>query len=86
MPVFATLKGMELHFTPEQEMQLSQIATHTGIDAERLVKGSMVKDAALRLLQEEARFRAAVGKVSHRLTGASSLKKRKWSPAAAADL
>jgi len=60
MPVFATLKGMELHFTPEQEMQLSQIATHTGIDAERLVKGSMVKDAALRLLQEEARFRAAV--------------------------
>ncbi len=45
---------MEVHFTPEQETQLSQIATHAGIDAERLVK-----DAALRLLQEEARFRAA---------------------------
>ena len=46
---------MEVHFTPEQETQLSQIATHAGTDAERLVK-----DAALRLLQEEARFRAAV--------------------------
>ena len=50
-----TLKGMEVHFTPEQETQLSQIAIHAGTDAERLVK-----DAALRLLQEEARFRAAV--------------------------
>jgi predicted transcriptional regulator len=50
-----TLKGMEVHFTPEQEAQLSQIATRAGTDAERLVK-----DAALRLLQEETRFRAAV--------------------------
>jgi len=50
-----TLEGMEVHFTPEQETQLSQIATHAGTDVERLVK-----DAALRLLQEEARFRAAV--------------------------
>ena len=50
-----TLKGMEVHFTPEQEAQLSQMATHAGIDAERLVK-----DAALRLLQQEARFLAAV--------------------------
>lgn len=46
---------MEVHFTPEQEAQLSQMATHAGIDAERLVK-----DAALRLLQQEARFLAAV--------------------------
>jgi predicted transcriptional regulator len=46
---------MEVHFTPEQEAQLSQIAINTGIDAERLVK-----DAALRLIQEDARFRAAV--------------------------
>ena len=44
-----------VHFTPEQETQLSQIATHAGTDAERLVK-----DAALRLLQEDARFRAAL--------------------------
>lgn len=47
---------MEVHFTPEQETQLSQIATHTGTDVERLVK-----DVALLLLHEEARFRAAVG-------------------------
>jgi predicted transcriptional regulator len=46
---------MEVHFTPEQEALLSQIAAHTGTDAEGLVK-----DAALRLLIEEARFRAAV--------------------------
>jgi predicted transcriptional regulator len=46
---------MEVHFTPEQETQLSQIATRAGIDPEQLVKG-----AALRLLEEEARFRAAV--------------------------
>jgi predicted transcriptional regulator len=46
---------MEVHFTPEQETQLSRIATHAGTD----VEGS-VRDAALRLLREEARFRAAV--------------------------
>jgi predicted transcriptional regulator len=50
-----TLKGMEVHFTPEQETQLAQLANHAGTDAERLVR-----DAALRVLQEEARFRAAV--------------------------
>jgi predicted transcriptional regulator len=46
---------MEVHFTPEQEAQLLQIAAKAGTDAERLVK-----EAALRLLQEDARFRAAV--------------------------
>jgi predicted transcriptional regulator len=46
---------MEVHFTPEQEAQLAHIATTQGIDAERLVK-----DAALHLLQEDARFRRAV--------------------------
>ena len=35
--------------------QLSQIASHAGTDTER-----MVKDAALRLLEQDARFRAAV--------------------------
>ncbi|MGC2661988.1 MAG: hypothetical protein WA324_28845 [Bryobacteraceae bacterium] len=54
-PFSRTLKGMEVHFTPEQETQLSKIASYAGTDPERLVK-----DAALRLLQEEARFRAAV--------------------------
>jgi predicted transcriptional regulator len=46
---------MEVHLTPEQEAQLAQIATNEGTEPERLVK-----DAALRLLQEDARFRAAV--------------------------
>jgi predicted transcriptional regulator len=46
---------MEVHFTPEQEAQLSRIATYAGTDAERLVK-----DAALRLVEEKNRFTAAV--------------------------
>jgi predicted transcriptional regulator len=46
---------MEVHFTPEQEAQLAQIAINAGTDAERLVK-----DAALHLLEQDARFRAAV--------------------------
>ncbi len=45
---------MEVHFTPEQEAQLAQIATKEGTDAEWLVK-----DAVLRLLEADARFRAA---------------------------
>jgi predicted transcriptional regulator len=49
------LWDMEVHFTPEQEAQLAQIATRSGTDTERLVK-----DAALRLLAEDARFREAV--------------------------
>jgi predicted transcriptional regulator len=46
---------MEVHFTPEQEAKLSEMATQAGTDAERLVK-----DAALRLLERDTRFRAAV--------------------------
>ncbi len=46
---------MQVHFTPEQEAQLSQIANHTGNNPEQLVK-----DAALRLVAEDAQFRAAV--------------------------
>ena len=46
---------MEVHFTPEQEAQLSRIATHQGMDTEHLVK-----DAVLRLLEEDKRFLAAV--------------------------
>jgi predicted transcriptional regulator len=53
--VSGNLKAMNVHFTPEQEAQLFQIATKEGTDPERLVK-----DAALRLLQQDARFRAAV--------------------------
>ncbi len=46
---------MEVHFTPEQEAKLAQLANTTGTDAARLVK-----EAALRLLEDDARFRAAV--------------------------
>jgi predicted transcriptional regulator len=48
---------MEVHLTPEEEAQLSQIANQAGTDAEHLVK-----DAALRLLEEDSHFRAAVRK------------------------
>lgn len=46
---------MEVHFTLEQEARLAKIATHEGIDPAQLVK-----EAALRVLEDDARFRAAV--------------------------
>lgn len=46
---------MEIHFTSEEEGRLSQIARKEGTEPERLVK-----DAALRLLADDERFRAAV--------------------------
>lgn len=52
---FRSLRVMQVYFTPEQEAQLARIATKEGTNAERLVRG-----AALRLLEEDARFRAAV--------------------------
>jgi len=39
---------MEVHFTPEQEAQLAQIATKSGTAPE-----SLVKDAVLRLLERD---------------------------------
>jgi predicted transcriptional regulator len=49
------LKWMEVHFTPEQEAQLAQIAAKFGTNPERLVK-----DVLARYLDAEARFLAAV--------------------------
>lgn len=49
------LSTMEVHFTPDQEAQLSQVATHAGMDTQNLVR-----DAALRLVEETTRFRASV--------------------------
>jgi len=46
---------MEVQFSPEQEAQLSQIAKHSGTNAAHLVK-----DAALRLLQNDDLFLRAV--------------------------
>lgn len=48
---------MEVDFTPEQEARLSRIATHQGIAPAKLVK-----EAALRLLEDDVRFREAVRK------------------------
>jgi predicted transcriptional regulator len=48
---------MEVHFTPEREAQLAQIATRAGTDPERLVK-----DVLERYLDDEARFLEAVEK------------------------
>ena len=45
---------MELHFTPEQEAILAEVASTEGTEPE-----AFVKSAALRLI-EDARFRAAV--------------------------
>ena len=47
---------MEVQFTQEQETQLTPIARRDG----KAAASQLVKDAALRLLDEEARFRAAV--------------------------
>jgi predicted transcriptional regulator len=46
---------MEVHFSPEQEAQLSQIANYSGTPAEQLVK-----QAALRLVEEDAEIRAGI--------------------------
>jgi predicted transcriptional regulator len=46
---------MEVHFTPEQEARLSQLASYAGTDTEQLVK-----DAALRLVEDDVEFRAGV--------------------------
>jgi hypothetical protein len=47
---------MEVHFTPEQEAQLAQVTAKAGTDAELLVK-----DAALHLLEQDARRRGGLG-------------------------
>jgi len=51
------LKAMEVHFTPEQEARLTEIAVKAGTDPERLVKEVLV-----RYLDDEAQFLAAVEK------------------------
>jgi predicted transcriptional regulator len=48
---------MEVQFTAEQEAQLAQLATKAGTDAAHLVK-----DAVLRLLEDDARFVEAVNR------------------------
>ena len=52
-----SLEGMEVQFTPEQQAQLTQIATKTGT-----APGRLVAKVVARYLDEEARFLAAVEK------------------------
>ncbi|WP_157440049.1 hypothetical protein [Terracidiphilus gabretensis] len=49
------LKGMEVHFSPDVETQLQQVASANGKDAEQLVK-----DTVARMLENQARFIAGV--------------------------
>jgi len=46
---------MDVQFTPEQEAQISQIAQYNGTPADQLVK-----QAALRMLEEDAQIRAGI--------------------------
>lgn len=46
---------MEVRFTPEEEARLARIATQEGV-----APAELVKDAALRLLEADLRFRAGV--------------------------
>jgi predicted transcriptional regulator len=56
-PFSRTLKVMEVHFTPEQQAQLAQIASKAGTKPEQLVT-----DVVARYLDEKARFLAAAEK------------------------
>jgi predicted transcriptional regulator len=56
LPRFSrTLKGMEVHFSPDVETQLQQVADANGKNAEQLVK-----DTVARMLENQARFIAGV--------------------------
>ena len=48
---------MEVHFSPEVEMRLQQVASASGKDAEQ-----MVKETVNRMLENQARFIAGVQK------------------------
>ncbi len=65
--------GMEVDFTPEQLASLSQIASYHGTNA-----GQLVKDAALRVLEEDRRFSKQSIAGSSRRMGESSSRKKRW--------
>ena len=52
-----TLNGMVVHFPPDVETRLQQLASANGKDAEQLVK-----DTVARMLENQARFIAGVQK------------------------
>jgi predicted transcriptional regulator len=53
--VFPYCKDMEVHFSPDVETRLHQVASANGKDAEQLVK-----DTVARMLENQARFIAGV--------------------------
>jgi predicted transcriptional regulator len=55
MELLRTLKGMEVHFPPDVETRLQQVAVANGKDVEQLVK-----DTVARMLENQARFIAGV--------------------------
>jgi predicted transcriptional regulator len=55
LPVFPYLEGMEVHFAPDVETRLQQVAFANGKDVEQLVK-----DTVTRMLDNQARFIAGV--------------------------
>jgi predicted transcriptional regulator len=57
LEIFPYLWGMEVHFTPEQEAKLAQLAVKSGTNTERLVT-----EVVVRYLDEEVRFLAAIEK------------------------
>lgn len=68
------LKVMEVHFTPEQQAKLAEIATRAGTDPEHLIK-----DVVLRLLEGEGETdvgRPAAELPILRLGGMGSLHRR----------
>lgn len=52
---FTYFEGMEVHFSPDVETQLQQVASANGKNAEQLVK-----DTVARMLADQARFIAGV--------------------------
>jgi hypothetical protein len=72
---------MEVPFTADQEAQLARMATKSGTDAPHLVK-----DAALRLLDEEAAFSPPSKRELRQPIAASLSKKKRWTPALSACL
>lgn len=57
LPHFAYLEEMEVHFSPEVEVRLQQLAFTNGKDAEQLVK-----DSVAHMLEDQSRFISGVRK------------------------
>ena len=68
---------MEVHFTPEQEAQLTQIADRSGTDTERLVMKVVADYLEREISGSLPRFK----RDSKRRSEGNSSKRKKWTPA-----